>query len=332
MKIWKHSPWDSLLLLYSIGQGVVMIALAASWAGQTWSERAGSAILLVLLQVYNIIIVSHLFTHTPWFERRWLNRLVSMLNSINIGQSIQAYQFDHVRNHHLHNNDCAGEDGRTLDRSSTYLGGERGDHVGLFRYAICGAVETVWKEVRHRSAVTRLWRVGEQERDLLSSASKTTRGRQRELRQIRLDRLAQVAALLLFLSLSWQWVLFCYLPSFFLALAVVNIQNYYEHYGARPGDPYANSVSHYGIWYNRLTFNDGYHQEHHLRPYAHWSQMPRVREQLTSHLESVERIVSPVPAIVGFLDRRRPLLHRDPAHRGELSPRGKPRGGPQPAE
>ena len=91
---------------------------------------------------------------------------------------------------------------------------------------------------------------------------------------------------------------------------MVNVQNYYRHYGANPKSRSADAVSHYGQLYNVLTFNDGFHQEHHLNPGAHWSKLPAVRERHRSRLEAQPRIISPVPAMLGFLDRRRPLLHR----------------------
>jgi fatty acid desaturase len=95
-----------------------------------------------------------------------------------------------------------------------------------------------------------------------------------------------------------------------VSLALVNVQNNYEHYGAAPQNRYANSVSYYGSLYNLLTFNDGYHQEHHLRPLAHWTQMPRVKREYHDKLQAVERVISPVPALLGAFHRNRELLHR----------------------
>lgn len=309
MKIWKYSRRDIILLALSIAQFVVTLFLAVRWEEWSMFGRVASFLSITAMTVYNIIVVSHLFTHTRWFNSPLLNALVSMFNSVNIGQSVQAYELTHVRNHHRYNNDRKGPDGKTKDASSTFRDGSGDEHAGALRYAVLGAVESLLSIGRALLGVTRLWRVGQHEQELLFLAAKTPARRARELRQIRLDRMAQFMATALFLAISWKWFLLCYLPAFFVSLALVNIQNYYEHYGALPESTYANSVSYYGRVYNLLTFNDGYHQEHHLRPLTHWIQMPKVREQCGAKLTEIERIVSPVPALLGAFHRNRKQLH-----------------------
>ncbi|RSM81602.1 fatty acid desaturase [Kibdelosporangium aridum] len=311
MRIWKHSPADSLLLAFSVAQLAVTIWLATEWLGASVWGWAAQVAGLAVLTAYNIIVVSHLFTHVPWFVSAKLNAVVSVLNSVNIGQSVQAYQLTHVRNHHRFNNDAKGEDGTTKDTSSTYRDGEDGEHTPLLRYVLGGAWQSLVDRGREVLYFVRLWRVGSSEQNLLSLASRREPRRSRELRQIQVDRMAHVLVIPLFAVISWQWTLAVYLPAWVIALAMVNVQNYYRHYGADPDDRSADSVSYYGRLYNLLAFNDGYHQEHHLSPATHWSQMPKVRERWRARLDARERIVSPVPAMLGFLDRRRPLLHRN---------------------
>jgi len=310
MKIWKHSRRDVIMLALSVGQFVTTLLLAVRWERSSIPGRATGFALLIVMMVYNIIVVSHLFTHTPWFKSPLLNRLASMLNSINIGQSVQAYQLTHVRNHHRYNNDQQGPDGKTKDASSTFRDGIKGEHDNVLRYAFFGAVQSVLSIVRALFSLGRLWRVGADEQELLALSARASAKRAWELRQVQLDRIVCFMALCLFLAVSWKWVLLCYLPAFFLALVLVNMQNYYEHYGAAPENRYANSVSYYGRLYNLVTFNDGYHQEHHLQPLTHWTQMPRVRQDYGDKLNQVERIVSPVPALIGFFHRNRKQLHR----------------------
>ncbi|WP_405113429.1 fatty acid desaturase [Micromonospora sp. NBC_01405] len=309
MRVWKNAPKDALLLGFSVAQLVVMLWLATAWDEASILWKVASTVGIAVLMSYNIIVVSHLFTHVPWFVSARLNAMVSLLNSINIGQSVQAYQLTHVRNHHRFNNDQIGQDGDTRDLSSTYRDGRDGEHAPLLRYAAGGALSSLVSRGRELSYAYRLWRVGDDETDLLSLASRRESRRGRELLQIRADRAAHCLSLGLFAAISWQWALLSYLPAFFLALTMVNVQNYYRHYGADPGDRAADSVSHYSRLYNKLTFNDGYHQEHHLSPNSHWSQLPAVRERFRDRLDGTTRIVSPVPAMLGFLHTRRSLLH-----------------------
>src|SRR5215207_5175103 len=135
MKIWKNTRLDAVMLVLSIAQFVATLLLATNWKHFSMLGWIGSFVLLVFVTVYNIIVVSHLFTHVHWFESPLLNSLVSMLNSINIGQSVQAYELMHVRNHHRYNNDQQQADGKTQDLSSTYRDGISGEHVSAVRYA-----------------------------------------------------------------------------------------------------------------------------------------------------------------------------------------------------
>ncbi|MGH3939859.1 MAG: fatty acid desaturase family protein [Pseudonocardiaceae bacterium] len=313
MKVWKNNPKDAILVGISVAQFTFALTLASTWDITSVPIRIAGGLLLTFMMAYNIIVVSHLFTHVPWFVSARLNAVVSVVNSINIGQSVQAYQFTHVRNHHRFNNDRQGADGSTRDFSSTYRKGKNGQHQLLLPYALGGAVDSIVDRIKDLTSTVRLWTVGHHEVKLRSLASRKEDRRRRELRQIQADRAAHCLSLVVFVVISWQWTVFCYLPAFFCALTLVNVQNYYRHYGANPEHRMTDSVSHYGRLYNLVTFNDGYHQEHHLSPASHWSQMPAVHRRQQARLAAKPRIISPVPAMVGFLDRRRSLLHEEHA-------------------
>lgn len=68
-------------------------------------------------------------------------------------------------------------------------------------------------------------------------------------------------------ALDFKFFCTVYLPGTLLGLGICYVHGYYEHAGG--------TTSHYGAPYNWLLFNDGYHVEHHLRPGAHWTQLPR---------------------------------------------------------
>jgi fatty acid desaturase len=75
-------------------------------------------------------------------------------------------------------------------------------------------------------------------------------------------------------------------------------------------------VSCYGTLYNLLTFNLGYHQEHHLRPGVHWRKLPRTTSELPADRRSV-----PLSHYVNL-----PIFH--PRFAAELAKQQAATGGP----
>lgn len=306
-RVFRHSPVDAVLVLISATQFAVTIALAAIDPTGLW-PMLGSFLLLTFMMTYSVIIVSHLFSHRPWFVSSGLNAVASVVCSANIAQSVQAYRLTHVRNHHRYNNDRKGADGTTRDITSTFRYSKDDGHAPLGRYLLFSLGGSAREFLDTVLALRRGCAVGKDETLLQELATRNPERRKAELRQVQADRLAVLALIALYAVLSWQWLLWCYLPAMAVAFTLVNVQNYYRHYGAHPESRYANSVSHYGRVYNWLTFNDGYHQEHHLRPASHWSELPNVADQYSASFREEGHVVSPVPAVVGFLDvRREPL-------------------------
>jgi fatty acid desaturase len=90
-------------------------------------------------------------------------------------------------------------------------------------------------------------------------------------------------------------------------------EGYLEHYGAQPGNPFANSVSSYHRMYNWLWFNNGYHAEHHYRPRMHWTKMREFHEQIIDQQKTAGVHVIKPPHALGFLDGQ-------PARRSPAAP------------
>jgi hypothetical protein len=111
--------------------------------------------------------------------------------------------------------------------------------------------------------------------------------------------------------------LVAYLPGYVGGLLLCALHGHFEHAHG--------TTSHYGRLYNWLTFNDGYHAEHHAHPHAHWTCLPQWRGQArresawpaplrwmeTFSLQGLERLVLKSRALQRFVLR---------VHRRALTP------------
>lgn len=312
MRVFRHSNLDAALLVLALAQVGVVVVAAWAWPGLTWAGRAAAAAAIAVGHWYCIVVVGHTFAHAPWFSSARANRAAGLAVSLAIGQSVAAYRISHVRNHHRFNNDRQDARRNTRDTSSTFRHAAPGRHLPLWRYAGGGALATAAGELVRRVGVVRLWLGAGLEPDLERLLAVRPRLRKREFRAVRLERTLLTVAWLALLA-AQPTFLAAYVAALTVAFGLVDVQNYFEHYGADPDAVLANAVSHYGWLYNLVAFNDGYHQEHHLRPAAHWRTLPAVRARHAARLATCDRIVSPVPPVFGFLDLRRRRLDLSPA-------------------
>jgi fatty acid desaturase len=100
---------------------------------------------------------------------------------------------------------------------------------------------------------------------------------------------------------DWRYFVIFYLPSYYLGWMMSYAEGYFEHYGAEPGNPYANSVSSYHGLYNFFWFNNGFHQEHHWDPKWHWTKMRVLHEQIKGELARNHTRTLRVPHFLAFL-------------------------------
>ena len=105
-----------------------------------------------------------------------------------------------------------------------------------------------------------LWR----QRHLAHHANRPWQGRPSRALIVELLLVAGLWSVLLIVAPIFFLVI--YLPGILLGLGLCQLQGFFEHE--------AGTVSHRGALYNFLFFNDGYHVEHHLRPWAHWRELP----------------------------------------------------------
>jgi fatty acid desaturase len=264
--IFRYSRLDAILVAISVSHVAAMLAV------MFWSDRIDAPLLIaaglgfVFLCCTNYQCVAHNFIHNPFFSREPLNHVFSILNSLSLGMPQTLYRFHHL-NHHKYNSDYQDpETGETRDYSSIYrFSRSSGQAEGVWTYSLLGPF---------RVDLGQLFAIA----------------KQRGLGWlVILETLALLGFYAALAWMNWQVFLAFLVPVLFAGQAAAFAQNYLEHKGADPGSRLTDSVSCYSPLYNFLWFNNGYHQEHHYRPYVHWTQIRKIKSKMLP--ESERRVV-----------------------------------------
>jgi fatty acid desaturase len=297
----RYSPADAILAVSGVGHVAFLLWTFASFTGLPWWAVVLSFGTYALLICWNLQCISHNFIHNPFFSNRWLNCAFGVLETLAIGMPHQLYHHYHM-NHHWGDNDAKGPDGTTRDWSSIY------------RHSTDDNPEPFW-----RYCLYSFFRV-----EVMPVLSMALKHGTANVAQVAVESLALGAFWLLLVWGNWHWFCFFYLPSFFCGWVMSYAEGYLEHYGAVPGNPYANSVSSYNTLYNLLWFNNGYHQEHHWDPKMHWTRMARLHEQIAPQLQANQTRTLRGPHMTGLIEDwwngRRPVQPPPPAPSNQHRP------------
>jgi fatty acid desaturase len=228
---------------------------------------------------WNLQCISHNFIHNPFFANPWANRAFSVMETFALGVPHIFYHHYHM-NHHWGDNDKKGPDGTTKDWSSIY------------RYGANDGPESFWRYV-----LISYFRV-----EIVPVIRVIARHGKVELAQAAVESIVLAGFWGTMLWVNWRYFVYFYLPSYYLGWVVSYAEGYLEHYGAQPGNYFANSVSSYNWLYNFLWFNNGYHQEHHWDPKRHWTRMRDLHEEIKPQLEANHTRTLRGPHITGFLE------------------------------
>ena len=197
----------------------------------------------------NYQCIAHNFIHLPFFNSKILNQFFSILNTLGLGVPQSIYRLHHL-NHHRFNNRPDG------DMSSTYRYGKNGKEENIVTYSLLGVIRT----------------------DLVGLYQKGSKTSKLPV----IETLTLLAFLTILALFNWKLCLVYLIPSYLGGQVFAVWENYCEHHHADPNDRQRDSVSCYNSIYNFLWFNNGYHQEHHLSPQVHWTEIPMVKNELPS--------------------------------------------------
>jgi fatty acid desaturase len=275
----RYSLYDLIPALGGLGHFGFLLWTFLAYRGLPWWAVTASFLTYSLLICWNLQCISHNFIHNPFFRNSLLNRIFGVIETIAIGMPHQLYHHYHL-NHHAGDNDTKGPNGTTRDWSSIY------------RYSKDDGPEPFW-----RYCLLSFFRV-----EVLPVLQVAVRHGTANLMQVAVETLALAAfwGVLAWFDLGY-FTLF-YLPSFFFGWVISYAEGYLEHYGAQPGNPFANSVSSYNWLYNLTWLNNGYHQEHHWDPKCHWTRMPELHRQIKPQLEANHTRVLRGPHMTGLIE------------------------------
>ncbi len=278
-KLFAHTRWDAIPMLAGLFHLAYFLGLFFLYA------RAPLWVMLILGFVYSLMVnaningIGHNFIHNPFFRSELLNRLFGITQSIACCFSQTYYDAVHMR-HHKGNADRPDENGETIDWISIYKHGHDGEPESPWSYVFLSFfrddIGAIRRELRKRGKKELIWG--------------------------NIELAAFATTLFVMFLFNWRYVIFYFLPFFYLGHCFSYLNGYYRHYGANPDKPIAWGVSSYGKIYNWLFFYNGYHAEHHFRPKVHWTKMEAFRHQITD-LQKQEAVRTIKRAhMLGFLD------------------------------
>jgi fatty acid desaturase len=277
--IFRYSPYDVLVAVCGLLNVGFLIWTFLAFPTMSWWMVGLSFFFLSWAYCWNLQCISHNFIHNPFFMNAWLNRAFGVLETLCIGMPHQLYHHYHL-NHHAGDNDAKGPEGTTRDWSSIY------------RYGQGDAPESFW-----RYTLLSFFRV-----EIMPVIRVCIRHGKAHVIQTVVETLVLGAFWIALLVVNWRYFAFFYLPSFYIGWLLSYAEGYLEHYGARPGNPFANSVSSYHWLYNLLWFNNGYHQEHHWDPKMHWTRMRDLSQRIRPQMEANRTRILRGPHMTGLIE------------------------------
>lgn len=217
-----------------------MVHVAAGWRSP-WLVAAGVPL------AYLALVANHNHQHLAVFRPAWANRIYELVLTLGGGLPGSILIPLHNRNHHRERNGPG-------DFMPTTLVARWPRPLRLPAYPVAAAL--AWAP-RRRAELARCrreqpaiwWRITAQ-RVLLAAAMVAG------LVWRPLDTLLAAA-------LPWTLAQFWVMNAIWL-----------QHADCDPADDAAHTRDFTGRWLNRLTFNGGYHLEHHDHPGVHWSRLP----------------------------------------------------------
>lgn len=213
-------------------------------------------IIPLVLAVFVLYAIKHNHLHHSMFRRRWQNRLFEHISNVFTGTTFSSLKIVHLANHHHEQN-------KLNDWGHTKPFEDANRLAGMLRYAVV----TPYRYVAGKKHWAKL------------NSNKSFKKQARE------ESIVLVGTYLLLLAINpWATLLFLLLPNLLGQFVLISF-NFLQHSGCDAESPYNHSRNFTGKWLNLITFNNGYHTAHHIKPHLHWSAYPAFHSSIESNID-----------------------------------------------
>ena len=267
MNIFRNSPKDIWMVLYTIALGLLPFATIASDLDFVWW--------LVILPFQAWLICNlqnaplHHHSHWSTFNNKKANTVYELLLSMISGVTHQTWKWTHLT-HHVHVNDHP-VDGNTKDPVSVFKQGKNGEVENFWKFCFRGTINTMFGSLAYAIKSSN-------KPSIVYNSTQST-----------IEALSWMVYCIAIFAVDFNfgmWMMVVYFLAHFLNYAT----SYGEHWGVldRRGDTTQDSVGIYSTWYNWIGFGAGYHQEHHNKPGMHWTKLYTITPKMHPDRKTVK--------------------------------------------
>jgi fatty acid desaturase len=255
---WIRHPADRLNVIRALTAPVLLFAPFVVNALDGY-EIIYFTVAFVLIGDSNYLL--HLHVHRPYSSRPSLNLILDFSLGAVTGMTASNWRIQHVYGHHR-GHDLPYRGNRSIMKDYSAV------------RAVSYSAAAVWETFL--SPIAEAFRKG-----ILADVSTPISYRWAFFEQLLL--LAFVAVMAFLQPLT---VLTYLLPWYILTQIITRYVDYLNHYGCdeRSANPYERANNSLSRWFNLTTHNFGYHTAHHVRPGAHWTELPAIHAGIAERI------------------------------------------------